>query len=65
MKIEDKQSHDVVILSLRISVDLHEKIKILAKNESRSVNNYIATVLLDKTIKKCKNLGESTLYEPV
>jgi len=36
--------------SLRLSVDLYNKIEELAKKENRSVANYIETVLLEKII---------------
>lgn len=34
-------------LSFRLSVDLIERLKHLAKRENRSLNNYVETVLLD------------------
>lgn len=33
--------------SFRLSVDLIERLKILAKRQNRSLNNYVETVLLD------------------
>ena len=34
--------------SFRFSVDLMEKLKILAKRQNRSVNNYLETMILDE-----------------
>lgn len=36
-------------LSLRLNLGLYNHIKILAKKENKSINNYIETVLFDAT----------------
>ncbi|NQY29765.1 MAG: hypothetical protein HRT69_09865 [Flavobacteriaceae bacterium] len=52
-KVESKlvnKSVEKKRFSLRLSIDLYNKIEALAVKENRSVANYIETVLLEKII---------------
>ncbi|MGM9862097.1 MAG: toxin-antitoxin system protein [Muribaculaceae bacterium] len=49
--------------SFRLSVDLIERLRILAKRQNRSLNNYVETLLLDAAYREPNDLTITAMRE--